>query len=138
MAVSPSYQFKIAAGLNNAAGLVNVETLTDGERSFYAVTLEEDFILRQPAANGIPFERGYQAFTWKSDLWRGQYAYLFNTILSGSLQGYATFQTLRLMDNGTYSIWQGVLTLPDFSGFQRNYKQYQGVLWQFTRCTEVV
>ncbi len=137
MAHQTQYGFKIASGLNNAAGLVNVENLIADGRYFYPPVLDGDFILRQPRANGIPFERGYQAFTWKSDIWRAQYSYLFNTLLGGNLQGYVTFNTLRIMNDSTYSVWQGVLTLPDFSGFTRNYKAYTGVPWAFTRCTLV-
>lgn len=137
MAISPQYQFKVASGLNNAGSLVNVETLTDGERYFYAPSLMNDYRLRQPAANGIMFARGYQTFTWQSDIWRGQYSYLYGTLLNGSLQNNVTFQTLRVQDSGVYSIWQGVLTLPDMSQFNRNYKMYQGVQWAFTRCTQV-
>ncbi len=136
MSVSPQYGFEICGG-SDAMNLVNVETLSAGGRYFYAPTLESDTILRQPAENGIMFARGYQSFQWKSDLWRAQYQYLFTTILSSSLQGYVVFKTLRIMDDDTYTTWRGVLTLPDFSGFQRNYKQYQGFIWNFTRCTLV-
>ena len=136
MAISPQYQFSICAG-TNPASLVNVELLTAGGKYFYPPVLEDDFILRQPGASGLPFERGYQAFTWKSDLWRAHYDYLFTTILSNSLQGYVVLKTLRTMDDDTYTTWRGILTLPDMNQFQRNYKLYQNVLWQFTRCTLV-
>jgi len=137
MAISPQYQFKVAAGLNNAGSLVNVETLTDGERYFYAPTLMNDYVLRQPGADGLGFSRGYRSFTWQSDLWRGQYGYLYGTLLTGSLSNYVTFQTLEAVNSGAYSVWQGILTLPQMNDMTRNFKMYQNVNWQFTRCLPV-
>ena len=136
MAKSAQYNFAICGG-TDPNNLVNVELLQADDRYFYAVTLETDFILRQTASNGIPFQRGYRSFAWKSDLWRSQYSYLFNTVLGGDLQGAVVIRTLTIQGDSTYSTWRGVLTLPDFSEFQRNYKQYQGVIWQFTRCVLV-
>lgn len=137
MTNSPQYNFAICGG-TDPSNLVNVELLFAGDRYFYPPTLEVDSILRQPGSDGLPFERGYQSFGWKSDLWRAQYAYLYTTVLSGSLQGRVVFRTLRLMDDSTYSTWRGILTLPDFSGFSRNFKSYPGVPWTFTRCVLVV
>lgn len=136
MALPPQYGFEICGG-TNPLNLVNVEALYAGGRYFTPPTLEEDTILRQPGGDGLPFERGYQSFMWQLNLYRAQYAYVYTTILGGSLQGRVVFRTLRLMDNDTYSTWRGILTLPDFSGFSRNYTLYQNVPWQFTRCTLV-
>jgi len=54
------------------------------------------------------------------------------------LQGHVVFETLRLMEHSTFTTGRGIVALPDFSGFQRNFKQYQNVPWSFTRCVEVV
>jgi hypothetical protein len=136
MVVSPQYQFKIGHSSSGAGGMVNVELLVDADgRYFYAPVLVSDYRLRQPLASGGMFNRGYQQFGWQSDVWRAQYSYLFNTTLQGSLTAPVYFQTLRLMDNSTYSVWLGTLTLPLFDQFQRNYKQYQNMPWDFTRCT---
>ena len=136
--VSPSYNFKIAAGLNNAAGLVNVETLVDADgRTFNPPVLTNDYILRQTLSGGGMFDRGYQSFTWQSDLWRPQYQYLYGTLLTGTLTNNVTFQTQRTIDSGAYSVWQGKLTLPQMSDINRNYKLYAGVQWQFTRCIQI-
>jgi predicted Zn-dependent peptidase len=134
---SPSYLFKIGRSIDGVNGMTNVELLTDGERYFYPPTLENDFILRQPLASGGQFERGYQSFTWKSDLWRGQYQYLFGTLLQGSLQNAVYFQTQRTIDSGAYSVWLGTLMLPQMPDFQRNYQLYANMNWTFIRCTRV-
>jgi hypothetical protein len=136
MAVSPNYSFAICGG-TDPNNLVNVELLQAGGRYFYPPTLEQDSILRQPASNGVPFERGYRSFEWRSNLWRDQYKYLYTTILSSSLQGPVVIRTLTIEGDSTYTVYRAVLTLPDFSGFQRNYKQYENVPWAFTRCVLV-
>lgn len=133
MAVPTQYQFKLAAG-SDPMNLVNVETMTAGGRYFYAPVLIEDFILEQPGADGVDFERGYQRFVWEIDLWREQYDYLYTTILSNSFMGAVVFQTQRLQKASTYQIWTGKLKLPRFNAFQRNYRQYQKAPLVFTRC----
>lgn len=134
---SPQYLFKIGKSSDGVNGMTNVELLTDGERYFYPPTLEVDFIQRQPLASGGMFERGYQSFEWKSDVYRAQYSYLYGTLLQGSLSGPVYFQTLRIMDNNSYSVWLGTLTLPLFDEFSRNYALYSGMTWRFTRCTRI-
>lgn len=133
MAIPPQYQFKLAAGSDPLA-LVNVETLTAGGRYFYAPTLEEDFILQQTGGDGLIFDRGYQRFVWRIDLWVEQYEYLYTTILNNSFMGPVVFQTKRIQKATTYQIWTGKLRIPLFNEFQRNYRQYQGVPLTFTRC----
>lgn len=133
MAVPPSYQFKLAAG-DDPLDLVNVETMSAGGKYFYTPVLVRDFILEQDRSNGLLFERGYQSFTWEIDLWRPQFEYLYTTILGGSFSGNVIFQTQREQLATTYQIWTGVLRLPRFEAFQRNYSQYQTVPLVFTRC----
>jgi hypothetical protein len=112
MAIPAQYQYKIAPGWNATGSLVNVETILDSDgRYFYAPVLVNDYILRQPLSGGGMF--------------------------AGSLTNNVTFQTQRTIDNGAYSIWNGKLTLPQMSDFQRNYKQYQNMQWQFTRCVQI-
>lgn len=130
------YQFKLAAG-SDPMNLVNVETLSAGGKYFYAPVLVTDFILEQPAENGIIFDRGYQSFTWNLDLWIDQYNYLYSNILSNSFSNSVVFQTKRIQLPTTYQIWTGKLRLPRFDGFQRNYKMYQTVPLTFTRCVYV-
>jgi hypothetical protein len=86
----------------------------------------------------VAFERGYRSFEWRSDVWRAQYSYLYTTVLSNSQQGAVVIRTLTIAGDSTYSVYRAVLTLPDFGGFQRNYKQYQNMPWAFTRCVLVV
>lgn len=136
MAVPPQYNFKLAAG-SDPMNLVNVEAMSAGGRYFYAPVLITDFILEQPGADGVDFERGYQQFVWQIDLWREQYEYLYTTILSNRFMNSVVFQTQRLALSSTYQIWTGKLRLPRFDGFQRNYRQYQNVPLTFTRCVFV-
>ena len=118
--------------------MTNVERLQGVDNKyFYAPVLMNDYILRQPVASGGMQDRGYQQFTWQSDLWRSQYDYLYGTLMMGSLTAPVYFQTQRTIDNGAYSVWLGTLTLPQMSDFQRNYSQYQTVDWTFTRCTRI-
>jgi hypothetical protein len=133
MGLPPQYEFKLAAG-SNPASLVNVEAMSAGGRYFYAPVLVEDFILEEPGADGVDFERGYQRFTWEIDLWREQYDYLYTTILGNSFMNSVVFQTQRLHLASTYQIWTGKLRLPRFNSFQRNYRQYQKAPLTFTRC----
>lgn len=138
MAVPAQYQFKIAHSSAGVNGLTNVESLVGVEgKPFYAPVLMNDYILRQPLASGGMFDRGYQSFTWQSDLWRGQYQYLYGTLMQGSLTAPVYIQTQRTIDNGAYSVWLGTLTLPQMPDFQRNYQLYEGVQWTFTRCTRM-
>jgi hypothetical protein len=137
MGLSPSYQFKIGHSSGGVNGMTNVETLIADEKYFYAPTLNNDYILRQPLASGGMYNRGYQSFTWQSDLWRAQYQYLYGTLMQGSLSAPVYFQTQRTIDNGAYSVWLGTLTIPQMSEFNRNFTQYQTVNWQFTRCTRI-
>lgn len=130
------YGFEICGG-TDPLNLINVELLTAGGRFFTPPTLEEDDILRQPGSDGLPFERGYLSITWKSNVYRPQYSYLYNTILGGARQGPVVIRTLRIMDDTTYSIYRGILTLPSFNAFQRNYTLYQNMPWQFTRLLRV-
>lgn len=132
----PQYDFAICGGTDPDA-LINVELLSAGGRFFAPPTLEEDEILRQPGSDGLPFERGYLTLTWKSKVYRAQYSYLYNTILSGALQGPVVIRTLRVMDDTTYSVYRGLLTLPSFSGFRRNYTLYEDMPWMFTRLLRV-
>lgn len=133
---SPAYLFKVGKSSDGVNGMTNVELLQDADgKYFYAPTLDNDFVLKQPLSSGGQFDRGYQSFTWHSDLWRGQYQYLYGTLLQGSLTGPVYFQTQRAIDNGAYSVWLGTLTLPQMNDFQRNYHLYPNVAWTFTRCT---
>lgn len=137
MANSPQYQFKIGHSSGGVNGMTNVEELIADSRYFYPPALSNDFILRQPLANGSNFSRGYQSFTWQSDLWRAQYQYLYGTLMQGSLSAPVYFQTQRTIDNGAYSVWLGTLTIPQMSELTRNFTQYQTVNWTFTRCTRI-
>jgi hypothetical protein len=136
MARPPEYQFKIGHSSSGIGGMVNVETIVTGDgRYFYAPTLMTDYTLRQPTSGGGLQQRGYQQFVWSSDVWRSQYAYLQGTIMQGSLAAPVYMQTLRIMNDASYSVYLGTLTLPLFDQINRNFKLYQGMPWQYTRCT---
>lgn len=118
--------------------MVNVELLEDVDgRKLYAPVLLNDYILRQPTSGGGMQDRGYQSFTWQSDLYRSQYQYVFGTLMQGSLTAPVYLQTQRTIDNGAYSVWLGTLTLPQMNEINRNYRLYQSVEWRFTRCTRI-
>jgi hypothetical protein len=134
--MTPQYDFAVCGG-TNPANLINVELLTAGGRFFAPPTLEGDEILLLPGSDGVPFERGYLSLIWKSSVYRAQYSYLYNTILGGARQGAVVIRTLRVMDDTTYSVYRGILTLPSFSGFQRNYTLYSQMPWTFTRLLRV-
>jgi hypothetical protein len=138
MATPPQYSFKVGHSSAGVNGMVNVETLIDADgRYFYAPVLMTDYILRQPLSGGGLFDRGYLQIGWRSDVWRAQYGYLYGTVLQGSLSAPVYFQTLRIMDDNSYSVYLGTLTLPLFDQMNRNYKQYQAMPWDFTRCTRI-
>ena len=136
MAVPAQYQFAIMAGWGDPSGLVNVEALTDGTHYFYAPVLEDDFILLNPLSGGGDFDRGYTKITWLSDLWRGQYAYLYST-LGNQYSNKVTIKTLRTWDDDTYTIYRAYLRLSLLGEVSRNYKLYQQCKWNFTRCVLV-
>jgi hypothetical protein len=128
------YQYKIAAGLNNVAGLVNIEDLTAGGRRFAPPVLTDDNAVRQPLASGVPFVRGYARLTWQSNVTRDQYKYLVDTFLGGQQQGYVTIATRLMTSGGVYVNRQAVLTLPYLSeGINLNYYWYLQMTWAFTR-----
>lgn len=125
------------AGWGSTSSLVNVELLTDGERYFYPPTLDDDFIILATLSGGGDFERGYTKITWKSDIWRGQYEYLYATLLSNAYSNKVTIRTLRAWNDDSYTIYRAYLRLSLMGEFSRNFKQYQQCKWNFTRCTLV-
>lgn len=128
----PVYSYKIAAGLNNAAGLVNVELMIAGSKYFAPPALDDDDILLQPLSSGEDFERGYTQLIWNSKVWRAQYAYLYTTVLGGRRSGPVTFQTKRGFDDTAYTIYDGYLRLPSIKQSQRNYNLFT-IQWTFSR-----
>lgn len=133
----PRYAYKIAAGANNAAGLVNIESLVpSGGTAFYP---PEGYGGYNPGqfrirADGTVYIAGFASTVWRfKKLTRKQYDYLRSTYCGSSYSGNVTIATRTGADS--YSNLTGVLILPIPADMERHFTVWQNVDLRFVRLT---
>lgn len=122
---------QIASGWNNAAGLVNIETLVDSNGVYVAPLLYGGLGnytrgLRRVGSDGVVYYEGYAVKVWTS---------VFLTYLQYDVVlAYSGKVTLRTrLNSGSYANYNAVLTLPDTSELNGGIGYYRDVTWTFTR-----
>lgn len=132
---------QIAAGHNNAAGLTNIETLTDSlGRRFKPVQDFMQFSLGIPLirGDGITVPTGQISFKWTSNLlYLEQWYYLYNTLLSNSLSGLVTVRT-RQFQPSTYANYNATLYINNPTELEYQLGYISNFTWNFTRVTVLV
>lgn len=113
MTIRPRYDYQIAAGNNNAAGLVNIETIVpSGDVAFYP---PEGYASYDPGifrvrGNGLTTTAGFAATAWVwTRLTRAQFEYLQDTYCASGWSGLVTIRTR--IGRRTYANYNAVLTL---------------------------
>lgn len=127
----PQYEYAIASGYNNAAGLVNIELLSAGGKLFYAVAVAGSDVDLKTQEDGVGFESGFPQLVWTSNVTRAQYAYIRDTVLSGSYSAPVTIRSRY--DDTSYANYNAILTIPRTRQLKRNYDLYEQMEWTFTR-----
>lgn len=118
----PFYGYAIAAGNNNAAGLVNFELITpSGEPRFLA---PQNFGHFDPGAirirgNGTMYLAGFGSTSWVIEaITKGQFNYLQDTYCGSSYSGLVTIRT-RTDQADTYSNFNAVMRLPKLGDMRK-------------------
>lgn len=111
----PFYDYRIAAGNNNAAGLVNIESITPtSDKPFSAPNNFGQFDPGQfrIRADGKVYVAGFGVASWVfSAMTKAQYRYLMETYCNNSYSGLVTIRT-RTDDPDTYANYNAVMILP--------------------------
>lgn len=139
--MNPLYDYQIADGQNNAAGLVNIEAITpSGDRAFAAPQAFSSFnpgVLRV-RADGLSYLAGFQSFTWLfSILTRAQWQYLQDNY-STSGNSYSGKVTVRSRNiDGTYTNYNTLINIPLLPDLDRQFTAYKQVRIEFTRAVSL-
>lgn len=132
------YDYQIAAGHDNAAGLVNIEAITpSGDKTFYppagvGTYNPGEFRIRGDVSLYIAGEASCE---WVfSSLTRAQVRYLMTTYCASSYSGKVTIRTKT--DNiNTYANYNAVMVLPKLTETERNYTRYRNYRIRFIQVT---
>ena len=136
---SPKYSFSLAAGHNNAAGLVNVENiLPSSDRYFWPPKTPGGFNPGEliGRADDIIVTVGYASFVWVFDvLTLAQYNYLITTYSTGgnTYSGKVTVRTVNAANS--YANYNATMKIPPQP--TRNFIRRTGVEIQFTRAVTI-
>lgn len=130
------YDFQLAAGYNNAAGLANIENITPSG-DYRAFTVPDGFASYSPGqskqrADGLVYTTGYPTVTWRfGGLTRKQYIYLRDTYCNDGLSGKVTVRTLK--EDGTYGNFNAVMIVPQLPELSRRLGAYEDCDIRFIR-----
>lgn len=132
----PYYQYAIADGHNNAAGLTNIESLSAGGKAFYPVVGVGTYDpgIREFRGNQTTSFNGSPSLNWVSSLTWAQYEKVLNDYcdLVNSEPSYSGLVTIRTRTTGSaYANFNAQLILPPPIELQRNYTLYIPVKWTF-------
>lgn len=129
------YDYQLAVGNNNAAGLVNIQTITPaGDRAFWP---PDAFSSYDPGTfrirgDGTVTLAGFASTTWVFGvLTRAQLTYLSDTYCSGGWSGLVTVRTR--IGRTTYANYNAVLTLTKPRDSQRRFTKFLDYRVEFTR-----
>jgi hypothetical protein len=135
------YDYRIAAGHNNTAGLVNVEDIAPpGDRAFYPPSAYSSYNVGaiRLRLDGTAYTAGMPSVEWLFDVMtRAQWRYLQDTYTVGgnSHSGKVTVRT-RDMD-GAYTNYNAVMILPRLVDLERSFTLYRRVIVRFIRLEAV-
>lgn len=131
------FEYQIAAGYNNAAGLVNIETIKPSSDFlyFWAPVSTDKYSpgIKRVRLDGVRARFGKASTAWPFDLMTFlQFKYIRDTYCNGGYSGKVTIRT-RVGVN-TYANFNAVLDM-DEESLQRkieNREMYEGVEVRFT------
>jgi hypothetical protein len=130
------YSYAIAAGNDNAAGLVNIENITpSGDNAFYppagiGTYNPGDFRMR---GDSTLYLAGYASCEWVfRKITRAQLRYLMDTYCSSSYSGKVTITT-KTDNANTYANYNAVMLLPKLVESARNFTIYSDYRVRFIK-----
>lgn len=133
------YDYQLAVGHNNAAGLTNVETTIPSYQTHQTFFprgrgMFDDGILRV-RSDGLLYTAGFASFVWEVDVLEyAQWAYLQTTYTTGgnTYSGQVTART-RLI-GGTYANYNATMILPKPPDEDKKFVAMRNVEIRFTRA----
>lgn len=135
------YEYKIAAGFNNAGGLQFIQAITPtNDKPFVpprAYSTWSDGILRV-RADFSRYVTGKISFTWPFDkLTVAQYQYLVTTYCTDD-NGYSGPVTVRTRNRGGgFANYNAVLVVPALPELDRKYLNYRNVVITFNDAVAI-
>lgn len=134
--MTPRYDYQIAAGINNEAGLVNLETVTvvGDTKPFFAPVGYSSFKpgVRKIRSDGTLAITGFPSAYWIIPIvTRKQWEYVQDTYCNGGYSGKVTIRTR--IGRAAYANYNAVLTLPDPDTLTRRFTVFEDVRLDFTR-----
>lgn len=137
------YQYKLAAGYNNAAGLVNIESIIPtGDRAFSPPQGYASFspgVLRV-RADGLRYVAGFQTILWIfSLLTAAQWRYLQDTYTVGGNSYSGKVTVANRNEDGSYSNYNAIIYVPPLPELASNRKwlNYRDVEIRFARAVTI-
>lgn len=134
------YDYKLAAGYNNAAGLTNLETITvsGDSRPFFSPVGYSNYRagVRKIRSDGTVIFTGFPSAHWIIPaMTRKQWEYLSDQYCSGGFSGKVTVRTR--VGRTSYSNFNAILVLPDPETLQRRFIAFEDVRLEFTRMIQL-
>jgi hypothetical protein len=135
----PLFEYKIAAGYNNTAGLVNIESITPGGSVPFVPPVGMDGYsagTRRVRGDGTDYIAGYASTAWQfSLLYWAQLDYLADTYCAGGWSGKVTIRTRT--GRAVYANYNAVIKLPMPSESQRLFIVWRDVVVRFVRLVAI-
>lgn len=133
------FDYKIAVGNNNAAGLVNIETIIPaGDIAFPSPIARWNYnpgerVIR---GSGMEYRRGFPLQHWQmGTLTSDQYAYAKTTWCGGGYSGLVTVRTRHV--SATYANYNAVLVIPAENELEAGVFRYFNVVFTFNRMVAI-
>ncbi len=136
------YDYKIASGYNNVAGLTNLEAITPtGDRSFFSPVAYSAFRggVRHIRTDGSVILTGFPSAFWVFPaLTRKQWEYLQDTYCGGAgkFSGKVTIRT-RVGGRSSYGNFNAIMILPDPAELTRRFTAFEDVRIDLTRLVAI-
>ena len=131
----PYSGLQIAAGHNNAAGLVALESILVGNHYFYTPIFSGQYApgLFKQRADDLLYISGFPFTVWMFRvLWRDQFNYLQTTYCAGGYSGLVTIRT-RLDDEAAFYNCNTTLKLTPLSDAQKRQMVLTDYAVRYTR-----
>lgn len=133
------YDYKIAAAYNNAAGLVNIETIVpSGDRAFFSPVAYSNYRpgVRKIRSDGMLYLAGFGTSFWiMPAATRKQIEYLMDTYCAGGYSGKVTIRTR--INRVAYANYNAILSLPDPDAMKRIFKGFDDLRIDYTRMVAI-